>query len=119
MRLFLICWILSVAFAVDLGGKWSGEMTVTGRTRKFTMALRVEGPKLLGTIGDETERVELIDGRVNGNEIAFGIPSGAKDMPRFDCRGSSDGETINFTISGVDWRGNEMKLGEGHAKRLH
>ena len=49
------------------------------------MELKVDGSRVSGTIGDENgkEKVEILDGRVDGDEVSFGVPTGASDMPRF------------------------------------
>jgi hypothetical protein len=92
-----------IALAADASGKWKGQITLTVprvQTRTFTMELKVDGSRVSGTIGDENEKekVEILDGRVDGDEVAFAVPTGASDMPRFEFREKAEAETAIFTI---------------------
>jgi hypothetical protein len=113
-----------LALASDADGKWSGELRLTVprlQTRLFTMELKANAAgRVSGTIADESgnDKVEILDGQIDHDEISFDVPTGAADMPRFEFRGKYATDTIAFTISGIDPRTSTLiTLGEATAKR--
>lgn len=57
---------------VDLTGTWKWNMTrQNGEKMEATMKLKLEGEKLTGTITGNDWTVELENGRISGDEIAF------------------------------------------------
>jgi hypothetical protein len=130
MRLHFGCRVLLIpalcafiALGADASGKWRGHFTLTvprGQTRTFTLELKVDGSRVNGTIADENDndKVEIRDGGVDGEQVSFGVPTGAGDMPHFEFRGKVEAEIVTFTISGVDPGGTLRKLGEATAKRI-
>jgi hypothetical protein len=114
-----------VALASDADGKWSGELRLTVprlQTRLFTLQLKADAAgRVSGTIADESgnEKTEILDGQIDNDEISFGVPTGASDLPRFEFRGKYATDTITFTISGIDPGTNtQITLGEATANRV-
>ena len=120
VAIFTLC--VAVAVGADVTGKWSGEMTLTVprvQTRSITMDLKVQGSSVSGTFGAGADQVQILDGKTDQDNVTFGIPTGADDMPRFEFKGKVDADTFKFTISGVDPGGKLRTLGDGTAKRVH
>lgn len=77
----LLALVCGVALAADIDGKWLAERkmkTQDGeeRTITSTMELKADGAKLTGTIttsmgGGEGRKVEIQDGKIDGNKISF------------------------------------------------
>ena len=110
------------ALASDVDGRWSGEMRLTVpriQTRDFSVEFKSDASgRVIGTISHGDEKVDILDGRFDHDEIFFGVPTGAQDMTRFEFRGTIESDTITFSISGLVPRSNTLiKLGEATVKR--
>lgn len=63
-----------VAQAADITGKWTAQVPGRdGQTREQTFTFKVEGEKLTGTTTGRNGDVEITDGTVKGDAIAFTV----------------------------------------------
>jgi len=87
------------ASAADATGKWTGEMpTRGGETRETTFDLKADGAKLTGTMSGPQGSIEISDGTVSGDNIAFKVKlefNGNSFVLVF--KGKVSGDQIQFT----------------------
>jgi hypothetical protein len=87
------------AFASDVSGKWTAQVPGRdGQTREQTFTFKVEGEKLTGTVSGMQGDIEIKDGTVKGDDIAFNVvrstPNGEFKMT---YTGKVAGNEIKFT----------------------
>jgi hypothetical protein len=90
--------------------------------RDVTLTLKADGSNITGTLSGESDgqrdRTDILDGRVNADELSFAIATGASDMPRMNFQGKQDGNDLKLTITGKNPSdGQEWKLGDGLLRR--
>ena len=87
------------ASAADATGKWTGQMpTRNGETRDTTFDLKADGAKLTGTMSGPQGAIEISDGTVSGDDIAFKVKlefNGNSFVLLF--KGKVSGDQIQFT----------------------
>jgi hypothetical protein len=80
------------ASAADVAGKWVGQMpTRDGQTRETTFDFKASGDKLTGTMSGPQGAVEVMDGKVSGDDISFKVS--------FDAGGNTIVILFNGTVS--------------------
>jgi hypothetical protein len=90
------------ALAADATGKWKAEFDTQIGVQKYTFELKVEGEKLTGKAFfermNQKGEAELLEGKVNGNEIFFveKISVQGNDL-RIEYKGKVSGDEISFT----------------------
>jgi hypothetical protein len=72
--LFLTAALAVASFAADATGVWKAEyQTPNGDTRTSTFHLKADGAKLTGKIVSQMGEVEIKDGKVEGDNVAFSV----------------------------------------------
>ena len=102
---------------LDLTGTWRWSMTRSnGEKTEASMKLKLEGEKLTGTISGGDLNVELENGRINGDEIAFQTTID-RDGQKFvaKSKGKVSGKTIKGTVEYET--GGETRTREWEAQR--
>ena len=127
MKALCTCFGLMLLFGLpiladDVAGLWAGRLTIKSPVaaelvRTVTLTLNVRGSET-GTLtvlwDGHRDNIEIVDGQVNGNMVAFSIPSGASDVPRFDLHGRYVGNELTLEITCKHPRdGHEMSAGDG------
>jgi opacity protein-like surface antigen len=60
------------AHAADVAGKWTAQVPGRdGQTREQTFTFAVDGEKLTGTVSSPMGEVQITDGTVKGDTVAF------------------------------------------------
>lgn len=76
----LSCLLLTAVIAwaaVDFSGDWSGSLKMSnGQTLPWYMSLKQNGNKVTGNIGQETERRDIQDAKMDGSTLHFRVPGG-------------------------------------------
>jgi hypothetical protein len=90
------------AAAADVSGKWFAQVPQGHGLLEINFTFKVEGAKLTGTatypLGDNVFRLEITDGKVNGDELSFTITSKYRDTDvKSVYKGKVAGDQINFT----------------------
>jgi hypothetical protein len=102
VALLFLC--ASTATAADLNGQWLSQVSMRGRDlTDFFFNLKVDGPKLTGNvvyaIADSLWKMEIVDGKVNGDDISFAVLSKQRDTEqRWTFKGKLQGSEIAFTM---------------------
>ena len=96
--LALMCLFAVAAFAADVNGKWTYEMTTpNGDKREGALNLKAEGDKLTGTVSGMRGETPISDGKISGDDISFTVVR------------SRDGQEFKMLYKGKVV-GNELKL---------
>ena len=103
----LLCFIaICLAAVTDLGGKWTGTVTLPdGKVYPLTYIFETNGDQLTGTAQAEGDPKAIIEGRISGSDFSFnivnddgtGMPHTGKYYPQ--------GDSIAITIK---YAGNEL-----------
>jgi hypothetical protein len=112
MRIVFVCLILGVlvcaAFAADVTGRWTAQVAGTtfdgsAITTEDTFVFKAAGVKLTGTAsiprlsGQEAGSYPIAEGKVDGNNISFIVPT--HDGINVYFKGKVSGDTIEFSRS--------------------
>ena len=70
------------AFAADVDGKWAGTVSTPGGDFPVTFEFKSEGAMLSGTTtGPDGAVLNIKDGKIDGDKIAFGVSVDFGGMP--------------------------------------
>jgi hypothetical protein len=92
------------AFAADVTGKWTGEITTGRGPQPFNLTLTQSGNALTGAVtGGRGGDIMIMDGKVDGDTITFststpGRDGGAPNVQKYT--GKVKGDSIDFTREG-------------------
>jgi opacity protein-like surface antigen len=91
--------LVAVVQAADVTGKWTGAVpTRDGGTRESTFNFKQDGEKLTGTMTGPQGDIELKDGTVKGDDVAFNVAlSFNGNDVKLNYKGKIAGEEIKFT----------------------
>jgi hypothetical protein len=87
------------AFASDISGKWTAQVPGRdGQTREQTFTFKVEGEKLTGTVSGMQGDIEIKEGTVKGDDIAFNVVRSTPNGEfKITYKGKVTGQEIKFT----------------------
>src|ERR1044071_9756259 len=89
---------LPAAHALDLGGKWKGEMkTPNGDMLEINFNFQVDGEKLTGTVASTYGEEQITEGVVKGDAISFIIMAGGGQF-KIVYKGKVVGDDIQFGV---------------------
>jgi hypothetical protein len=88
------------AFAADIDGKWSGNMSTPGGDVNVGFTFKADGAKLNGTTtGPDGMEIKITDGKVDGTNVSFTVNLDFGGMPfTMNYKGVVAGDQIKFTI---------------------
>ena len=88
-----------VAQAADITGKWTAQVPGRdGQTRETTFTFKVEGEKLTGTTSGMNGDIQITDGTVKGDAIAFTTVANFNGQDvKILYKGTIAGAEIKFT----------------------
>jgi hypothetical protein len=95
-----MCLFAVAAFAADVNGKWTYEMTTpNGDKRQGALNLKAEGDKLTGTVSGMRGETPISDGKINGDDISFAVVR-SRDGQEFKMlyKGKVVGDQLNLTV---------------------
>lgn len=95
--------IAFVAFAADVTGKWTGEITTGRGPQPFNLELKQSGGTLTGAVtGGRGGDLAISDGKVDGDTITFSTTAQGRDgTPNvLKYTGKVKGDSIEFTREG-------------------
>jgi opacity protein-like surface antigen len=87
------------AFASDVSGKWTAQVpSRDGQMREQTFTFKVDGEKLTGTVSGMQGDIEIKDGTVKGDDIAFSVVRAFQgNEVKINYKGKVAGSEIKFT----------------------
>ena len=85
--------------AADVTGKWTAQVPGRGgQTRETTFTFKQDGEKLTGTVSGMQNDVEIKDGTVKGDAVAFSVTMSFQgNEVKINYKGTVAGEEIKFT----------------------
>jgi len=106
--------VAGIARAADVSGTWTAEFDSQIGVQKYVYTFKVEGEKLTGQaaaerMGQKEAPVELKDGTVKGDQIAFTEPLNfqGQEVP-ISYTGTIAGDEIKFTRKVGDFATEEL-----------
>lgn len=94
--LFLLIALASAAFALDINGKWKGNLASPNGDLETTMVLKVDGDKLTGTVTNMYGEEQITEGTVKGEDVNFVINAGGQF--KIIYKGKVAGDDIKFHV---------------------
>jgi hypothetical protein len=95
--LFLLIAPASVAFALDINGKWKGNLASPNGDLETTMVFKVDGEKLTGTVTNTYGEEQITEGSVKGDDVNFIVNAGGGQF-KIIYKGKITGEDIKFHV---------------------
>jgi hypothetical protein len=96
----MILLALAPVWAADVAGKWVAHVPGAQGDSEITLAFKVEGEKLTGTLNNSQAPgdVEINEGKISGDEISFSLMRniGGTEM-KVVWKGKISGDEIKFT----------------------
>ena len=88
------------AFAADVDGKWSGNMSTPGGDFPVGFTFKADGATLTGTtMGPDGMDIKITDGKIDGNNLSFTVNLDFGGMPfMMNYKGVLSNNQIKFTI---------------------
>ena len=103
--------LVMTAAAADVAGKWVGNMpTRDGQTRETTFDLKASGDKLSGTMSGPQGAIEIMDGKISGNDISFKVS--------FDAGGNTIVIVFNGKVSGDEIKFTRKREGADQSQQF-
>ncbi len=101
------CAAISGPSAPAIDGKWEGAMEMMGQSTKIGYEFMSDGSTLTGTTtGPQNQKIEITNGKVEGNNISFDVPIEMGPMKMtVKYKGVLAGEILELTM--------EMDMPEG------
>jgi hypothetical protein len=62
---------IALSFAADVDGKWTAEIDTNDGPVRLTFQLKTSGEALSGTVASHMGESEIVEGKVNGDEMTF------------------------------------------------
>src|SRR5262245_47087995 len=99
VTLILSFFLVAVAWAADVTGKWTAQVPGRGgQTRETTFNFKAEGAKLTGTMTGPQGDIPIENGTVKGDEITFSTKfTGGGGEVKINFKGKVAGDEIKFT----------------------
>ena len=92
------------AWAAEVAGKWTAAIDTQIGVQNYTYDFKVDGGKLTGKASSQFGEVELTEGSVKGDDIAFVENVTFQDMPlRIEYKGKISGDEIKFSRKVADF----------------
>ncbi len=95
--LFLLIAFASVAFALDVNGKWKGNLASPNGDLETTMVLKVDGEKLTGTVTNMYGEEQISEGSAKGDDVNFVINANGGQF-KIIYKGKITGQDIKFHV---------------------
>lgn len=99
--------LVTLLFAADVAGKWTGEVPGRDGAVNSTFVFKVDGDKLTGTMTGAQGEVALQEGKVSGDTISFNV-AGANAKILF--QGTASGDQIKMTRTREGGQAREFTL---------
>jgi hypothetical protein len=95
--LLLLVSMTSAAFALEIQGKWKGNLASANGDLETTMVFKVEGEKLTGTVTNSYGEEQIAEGSVKGDDVNFVVNAGGGQF-KIIYKGKITGEDIKFRV---------------------
>ena len=94
----LLLALAALACAADVSGKWTATFDTPIGTMTYTYTFKVDGEKLTGTAKSQFGEVQIAEGSVKGDDVAFVENFNFEGQAiRIEYKGKVAGDEIKFT----------------------
>ena len=101
MRLCVFVLVLSlavgIAFGADIDGTWEGEMDMMGQTMPISYTFKAEGNVLTGYTPVMEQKMEIQDGKIDGNNISFFVVFNFGEEMKVEYKGVLSGNELKLS----------------------
>lgn len=106
LTLGLLLIVAGMAFGADIDGKWTGKVAgMDGNEMEINYTFKAEGAKLTGsTASPDGQQIQIVDGKIEGNNISFAVPFGEMKM---EMKGVVSGSQLKLSM---DMMGTPMEF---------
>jgi hypothetical protein len=106
--------LAGMAFAADIDGKWTGEIDMGGQKMPVEYNFKADGAKLTGFTPMMDQKMEIKDGKIDGNNVSFSISFGEGEQSmKIEYKGVVAGDTLKLKF---DMMGQPSELSLKKAK---
>ena len=98
--LLLLCVAFCMAAALDLTGKWTGDLNTPSGSFPLTYNFKVDGEKLTGTVEGPDGTVDIDSGVIKNNDFKFNITIGSGETIHSTGKYLGDSTTVDFEAMG-------------------
>lgn len=95
--LFLLLTLAYTAFALDVNGKWKGNLSSPNGDVETTMVFKVDGEKLSGTVTTMYGEEQIAEGSLKGDDVNF-VVSASGGQFKVLYKGKITGADIKFHV---------------------
>jgi opacity protein-like surface antigen len=96
--------LLAPAFAADVAGKWTAAIDTQIGVQNYTYDFKVDAGKLTGRAKSQMGDIEITEGTVKGDEIAFAENANFEGTAiRIEYKGKISGDEIKFQRKVADF----------------
>ena len=95
--LFMLLTLASAAFALDINGKWKGNLASPNGDLETTMVFKVDGEKLTGAVTNMYGEEQIAEGSVKGDDVNFVVNAGGGQF-KIVYKGKVTGQDIKFHV---------------------
>src|SRR5437764_2983457 len=95
--LFLLIALASAALALDINGKWKGNLASPNGELETTMVFKVDGEKLTGTVTNMYGEEQISEGSVKGDDVNFIVNAGGGQF-KIIYKGKITGDDVKFHV---------------------
>lgn len=91
-----------IAFSADIDGTWEGKMDMMDQTMAISFTFKAEGNVLTGFTPVGNQKLQIQDGKIDGNNISFSVVYNFGEEVKADYTGvlSGDELKLNWDIMG-------------------
>jgi hypothetical protein len=96
--------LLAPAFAADVAGKWTAAIDTQIGVQNYTYEFKVDAGKLTGKAKSQMGDIDITEGTVKGDEIAFVENASFEGQSlRIEYKGKISGDEIKFQRKVADF----------------
>ena len=95
--LLLLISLASAAFALDINGKWKGNLASPNGDLETTMVFKVDGERLTGTVTNMYGEEQIAEGSIKGDDVSFVVNAGGGQF-KILYKDKIAGEDIKFHV---------------------
>jgi len=96
--------LLASAFAADVAGKWTAAIDTQIGVQNYTYEFKVDAGKLTGKAKSQMGDIDITEGTVKGDEIAFVENASFEGQSlRIEYKGKISGDEIKFQRKVADF----------------
>jgi hypothetical protein len=99
--LLACCFLIVIAIADGLNGKWAGAISMGGNDIPLTYTLKADSGKITGTAENPQGESPILNGIVKGDSVFFSVSVNGMDVPhKGKYYAAADSISLNINYDG-------------------